>query len=311
MWQVAIFCSVLVLGASPARADAAADCSQHQDADRRIRGCSEFIQQNPRHADLFKVYHNRALAYWKKNQHDSAIQDYNKAIELNAREYSLFYDRGNLFLIKRQYDNAIKDYDKALALNPRHAKSYFNRGAAYADKSQYDRAIQDFSKTIEIDARDAQAYYNRGNSYAKSKQPDRAILDYSKAIELNPKMAVAYSNRGLVHEAAGRTKDAIADFRKSIALDPGMKASQEGLKRLEATGSVASDPASLEFCGKAKDRTKCLSTRALLEQLKKDKTAARWNDQIDFEYAQGDQEATLLFEFMLKSMGGKAGQPKR
>jgi tetratricopeptide (TPR) repeat protein len=296
----------LMLAAPAAWADAAAECSQHQDAERRIRGCTQLVQQisqqNPRHPDLFKIYHNRGLAYWKKQQLDSAIPDYTKAIELNAREHSLYYDRGTLFLMKRQYDNAIKDYDKAVALNPRHANTYFNRGAAYVDKGQYDRGIQDFTKSIEIEPREAKGYYNRGNAYLKSKQAERAIPDYSKAIELDPKMAVAYGNRGLAYEAAGRKQEAIADLRKAIALDPGNKGSQEGLKRLQPPSPTATDPAAAEFCNNAKDQAKCLNTRALLAQIKKDKTAARWSKDVDFKYAKNDEEQTLLFELMLKSI---------
>jgi tetratricopeptide (TPR) repeat protein len=301
---LALIVTVPVAGANPA-----ADCSQHQDADRRIRGCSELIRQNPRHPDLFKMYHNRALAYWKKGQYDPAIQDYNKAIELNSRIHGLFYDRATLFLIKKQNDRAIADYDKAVALDPRHANSYFNRGAAYADKGQHERAIRDYNKAIEINPRDAKTFYNRGNSHVKNKQLDKAIPDYTKAIELDPKLARAYSDRGIVYEALGRKTEAIADLRKSLALDPRIKLSQDALARLEA--AIPSDPAVAEFCGKAKEPKKCLSTQALVQQLKKDPKAARWNDEVDFTYTRSDDESSMLFKFMLESMPSQGQQPKR
>lgn len=297
---------------SVAWADAAADCSQNQNPELRIQGCSQLIslvtQQNPRHPDLFKAYHNRALGYWKTGRHDDAIQDYSKAIQLNAREFSLLYDRATLFLMKRRYDDAIKDYDAALALKPTDAGAYLNRGAAYADKGQFDRAIKDVTKAIEINPRDARAYYNRGVSYVKTGQAERAISDFGKAIDLDPKMAVAYNNRGLVHEAAGRVKEAVADFRKAIALDAKLKASQDGLKRLESVaGSSQGSPAAVAFCEAAKDRAKCLGTRRVIEQLKTDKASARWSNDVDFQYAQGD-EVDLLFELMIAGKGKPAKQ---
>ena len=93
-------------------------------------------------------------------------------------------------------------------------------------------------------------------------------------------------------------------------LDPRLKIGEEGLKRIEAA-AVPSDPAAADFCGKAKEPKKCLSTRALLQQLKTDAKAARWSSDVDFEYAQGDDELNTLFKFMLESIPSRAPQQKR
>ena len=310
MWRIAMAWVWLLLAVPVARADPASDCSQHQDTERRIRGCGEFIQQNPPPPGPVQGLPQPWPCLLEEGQHDSAIRDYNKAIELNAGVLSLFYDRGTLLLIKKQYDRAIADYDKALALNPRDDNSLFQRGAAYADKGQYDRAIADFTKALEINPRSARTFFNRGSSHLKSKQADKALSDYSKAIELDPKLAVAHANRGLAYELIGRNQEAIADFKKSLVLDPRLKIGEEGLKRIEAA-AVPSDPAAADFCGKAKEPKKCLSTRALLQQLKTDAKAARWSSDVDFEYAQGDDELNTLFKFMLESIPSRAPQQKR
>jgi|GEM_PF-3771313 len=51
---------------------------------------------------------------------------------------------GNAYAHKGQYDKAIENYNKAIQLNPNLAEAYYNRGVAYKHKGQYDKAISDF-----------------------------------------------------------------------------------------------------------------------------------------------------------------------
>ena len=59
----------------------------------------------------------------KYNQQDykGAIQDYNKAIELNPSDAEAYNNRGNAKDILKDYRGAIQDYNKAIELNPNYA----------------------------------------------------------------------------------------------------------------------------------------------------------------------------------------------
>jgi len=142
-----------------------------------VAGCAEMEANS---------YFNRALTYGKKGQHDQAIADYNKAIEIN----------------------------------PGYAMAYYNRGSAYAiGTGQYDQAIADYNKAIEINPGYAMAYCNRGRAYAIGKgQYDQAIADYNKAIEINPRFISAYKNRGIVMMKLGNTKMACSDWKQTCEL---------------------------------------------------------------------------------------------
>ena len=113
------------------------------------------------------------------------------------------FKRGIVHLEKGEHDRAISDYTKAIEINPRFAMAYGNRGNAYSNKGRYDQAFSDFSKALEINPRDAEAYYNRGTAYVKKGQYDQAISDFNKALEINPRDAVAYYNRGLAYYGKG------------------------------------------------------------------------------------------------------------
>ena len=47
-------------------------------------------------------------------------------------------------------DMAMEDYNKAIELNPRLVEAYTNRGNAYWYKQQYDKAIEDYNKAVEL-----------------------------------------------------------------------------------------------------------------------------------------------------------------
>ena len=51
--------------------------------------------------------------------------------------YQAFFIRGLASSDKQEYDSAIEDYTKAIELNPQDQKAYTNRGIAYGNKGDY------------------------------------------------------------------------------------------------------------------------------------------------------------------------------
>ena len=126
-----------------------------------------------------------------------------------------FY-RGNANTNLGKYKEAIENYDKAIELNPQYADAYYNRGNAELDLSKYKEAIEDYNKAIELNPKYADAYNNRGNAKSYLDDSKEAIADYNKAIELNPQIAEAYINRGHAKSALGDRNRTIEDYKKAI-----------------------------------------------------------------------------------------------
>jgi len=178
------------------------------------------IQISDRNGLIAMIYNSRGAAYGAKGEHDRAILDYNKAIEINPRDAQPYNNRGNAYQNKGEYDRAILDYNKAIEINQKFALAYCNRGIAYEAKGEHERAILDCTKAIEINPKLAEAYVNRGSAYEAKGEHERAILDCTKAIEINPRYAKAYNNRGIAYEAKGEHDRAISDYTKAIEIDP-------------------------------------------------------------------------------------------
>ena len=86
-----------------------------------------------------KFYNNRGIDWARKGQHEKAIADFTKAIEIDPRYAKAYYNRGFAYFLKGQYEQAISDFTKAIELNPRYADAYINRGVAYGRKGQHDQ----------------------------------------------------------------------------------------------------------------------------------------------------------------------------
>ena len=138
-------------------------------------------ETNPRNAE---AYNNRGVAYSDKGQHDRAISDQTKALEINPRNAEAYNNRGIWYHMKGQDDQAISDYTKALEINPRLAETYNNRGVSYDTKGQHDQAISDLTKALEINPRYADAYYNRAFTYYFKREYEKSWKDVEKAQSL-------------------------------------------------------------------------------------------------------------------------------
>jgi len=138
-------------------------CVGHESPDLVIEGCSEMIdeaQQAP--AILALAHNNRGVAYKAKGEYDSALKDYDQAIQLNPNAASHYNNRGIIYRLKHDYDRAIADYDEAIWLKSDYVAAFYNRALTYVDKGDYDRALADFGVVLKFNPKSALALYARG-----------------------------------------------------------------------------------------------------------------------------------------------------
>jgi tetratricopeptide (TPR) repeat protein len=185
---------------------------------RSIEDLAKAIESNPSHVD---EYFERAQLYAEKKEYQHAIDNYNRAIEINYNTIitaAAYANKGSVYLQQRDYDAAISDFTKAIEVDPSCVPGYFNRGSAYFMKELYSQAISDLSEAVRLAPELAAAWDIRGDAYARERNYDLAIADYSRAIELGPKLVMTYLKRG---EAFYHKKDyehTIQDYDRAINL---------------------------------------------------------------------------------------------
>ncbi len=142
----------------------------------------------------------------------------NASLEAKSRLIALVW-RGGTYLLMEYYEEALNDYNKAIELEPKFIMVIAYRGLTYRSMKRYENALKDFDQAIELNPKYAWAIARRGMTYCKIGRYEEAIKDYDRAIELNPKSAWTLIRRGQVYQLMKRDEEAYNDFNQAKELD--------------------------------------------------------------------------------------------
>ena len=106
------------------------------------------------------VYYMRGMFNYAQGNHNSAIADFRKVIELDSKHIEAYLGLGRACLIggryyRAHYDSAIESFTKVIDLNPQSADAYRGRGQVYYAKEDYAHAAAEFLKAERLRITDA------------------------------------------------------------------------------------------------------------------------------------------------------------
>ncbi len=165
-------------------------------------------------------YNIRAMAYSESRQHELALHDLDRAVELAPADAGYRINRARVHSDLGHLKEAILDYNQAITLQSTDTDVYNKRGLALLKEGRYDQAIQDFGRAAALQLKDASAYFNRANAYMGQQNEDAAIADYTEALRLQPEYVEALNNRGSAYLNKGQDAQAVADFEHTLKLNP-------------------------------------------------------------------------------------------
>ncbi|MBD2337488.1 tetratricopeptide repeat protein [Calothrix sp. FACHB-156] len=188
---------------------------------------TEVITINPKDMNAFRL---RGLVYKNKGEWQKALEDYNTVIKNKPEDVDVYIYLGNWYSDSKNKDknpdSALENYNKAIEIDENNAQAYRSRGVYYENAKQLDKALEDYKKAIELEPDNAYAYIYLGNIYANSspknthKNDTKALENYNKAIEIDENNAQAYRSRGVYYENAKQLDKALEDYKKAIELEP-------------------------------------------------------------------------------------------
>jgi len=150
---------------------------------------------------------------------ESLKLDPNSATSFDTVDF-VHYNLGN-------YSNALEDYDKAIEINPRYPRAWYYRGLALKklgrDKEaqeSYAEAIKYYDEATKIDSSSPDMWLRKGSAYHESGRYKEAIQSYDEALEIDPKNADAWGNKGSALDSLEKYEEAIECYDKAVELDP-------------------------------------------------------------------------------------------
>jgi len=101
--------------------------------------------------------------------------------------HSLTIDEASLTITSKEYQRAIEDYDRAIELDPAYVAAYDNRYVAYRLLGNYELALLDIDCILTLQEMiEARIYNNRGLILSYLKRYQEAIEDYKRGLREEP-----------------------------------------------------------------------------------------------------------------------------
>lgn len=198
------------------------DMSKYREALADYEAAETAYQDEP------SLYYNRGLCYEELNRNDSAIENFEKTLELRETYRDACEKVMNHY--KSRYESSCRkaDLDRAVDCISRELKenesSYYliERGRLHLNSFQLEPAIADFEKSLEYDADSWAAYNNIGCAYKYMGQYEKAIGYFEKAVGCmkDHKTVLPYSNMADCYEIMGDYHEAIRCYREDLKLFP-------------------------------------------------------------------------------------------
>lgn len=185
---------------------------------RSIENLTKRIVEKPTNAALYMA---RALDYALVQDFENALNDLNKAIELQPNLQLAYFERAVIRSIQLDLlpEPVATETAAKPETNPITGKNQTPQLSNIPDfpkgRIEYAQIKADYDTAIRLNPDFYYAYYNRGEIFSLEKNYVAALADYDQAIQREPRFAEAYFNRGITRLSMGDKQRGLDDLRKA------------------------------------------------------------------------------------------------
>lgn len=157
---------------------------------------SQYIKLQPEEPE---AYNSKARLYFNFQEKDSlikALDNFSKAIELNANNSEYLVNRGSTYAKLNQKEKAILDFDQAEKIDPDYPNIYFNRFQLYNSMENWEKALQDIDSYLKLNPHNAKLWLEKARLHMILKQFEEWLNASDNAISREPKNGLIYYERG-------------------------------------------------------------------------------------------------------------------
>ena len=175
------------------------------------------IELNPNYAPArhWYAFHLAALGRFPE-----AMEEINRARELDPLSLIINTDVGHILYLSRQYDQAIEVYRKVLDLEPNFSAARLRLGEAYEQKGMYEEAIAEYQKALSL-SKDSTTEAWLGRAYAVTGQKDKAQKILGELKKLHQRDPHWFFQIAIIYEGLGAKEQAFAWLEKGSEPEAG------------------------------------------------------------------------------------------
>ena len=156
----------------------------------------------------------RADFYNGQKKYDEAVADIDAVITQHPDVAGSYLVKASLLREQAKFDEALAALDKAAELAPSAPGIYQQRGELYRMKGDYPQAIEQFTKVLNMQPNLVLPLIHRSEAYLNNKQYDLALADIESVIKANPELTVAHGLKAQTLASMERFPEAIEELKK-------------------------------------------------------------------------------------------------
>ncbi len=160
-----------------------------------------------------------AYQFYEQGQMLLALEQINKALEINPASTSLNFNKALILDVVEKYEAAIECYKKALESKPNDPEIYNSLAVDYTRIGLYDLAIETFDQALSCDCNFEPAYCNSIITYTEMGKYDKAEESFYMAQQINPDCPICFYNIGNSMFCRGKMERALWCWEKTRYLD--------------------------------------------------------------------------------------------
>ncbi len=162
-------------------------------------------------ADRDNLLNYRAGCFSSAGFYDQSITDYSSSLAIDSTEAFCYAYRGDVKRLKGDLNGALDDFNKAIEMEPREDWFYFRRGwIKDVLQHKYADALIDYSDAISINNKSIYTYLHRGRIYLRNAvDSNKAKDDFNTILALDTVITETGNYRQYALFHLGRKKEAL------------------------------------------------------------------------------------------------------
>jgi serine/threonine-protein kinase len=183
--------------------------------EQAINDCNRAIEINNKLTSVRNILGNIYLETGKNND---AKDEFQKVLQVDPNNYAAYYGRAEAFLNMGMNREAEATYQKAIAVKPGYWYSYNDLGWFYYRQGRYREAAAQFQQVITLTPINHVGYLNLASMYYLLGQKDDAVKMWEKSLKIEPDY-VAYSNLAMIYFDEKKYQQAASMYEKVVVLN--------------------------------------------------------------------------------------------
>ena len=188
-----------------------------QDYDSAIEYYQKALELHPESPE---VHTNLGLSLSKKKDSKGAIRHYTAAIRLKPKDSNVYVLMGTFLRNEGNPHEGLKYLRKALSIEPNNVAARHELGMCLAETVGFKAGENEVLEALKMGPGDDAGLYYVGAFYGKHGKQDKAKNYLAKALKKNPGHPEANYNLGIIAVGENRTKDAEQHFLMTLTTNP-------------------------------------------------------------------------------------------